>query len=50
MGFWDAGTHMNKKEWSASCRRMINRLQSLKSELSTPSGKPQRRVARTRVR
>jgi hypothetical protein len=57
MGFWDAGTHMSKKEWAASCRRTLNRLEKLKTapsadavlklELSTPAAKPQRRVART---
>jgi hypothetical protein len=40
MGFWDAGTHMNKKEWAASCRRVINRLQSLKSVLTTRAEPP----------
>jgi hypothetical protein len=35
MGFWDAGTHMSKREWAASCRRVMNRLESLKSELTT---------------
>src|SRR5262245_42628931 len=34
MGFWDAGTHMSKREWAASCRRMMNRLQNLQSELT----------------
>jgi hypothetical protein len=33
MGFWDAGTHMSKREWAAACRRTENRLQNLKSEL-----------------
>jgi|KBSSwiStaDraftv2_1062776.scaffolds.fasta_scaffold1576465_2 hypothetical protein len=24
---WDAGTHMTKQQWSATCRRVQNRLQ-----------------------
>jgi hypothetical protein len=40
MGFWDAGTHMNKREWAAACRRTENRLQDLKSELNAASQKP----------
>src|SRR5262245_43526722 len=49
MGFWDAGTHMNKTEWAASCRRTMNRLENLKSGLNTPAAKPQRPVANTRT-
>ena len=37
--FWDAGTHMSKREWAASCRRVQNRLESLKSELTTAATK-----------
>jgi hypothetical protein len=33
MGFWDAGTHMTKQQWAAACRRVENRLQTLKSAL-----------------
>jgi len=40
MGFWDAGTHMSKREWAAACRRTENRLQDLKSELNAASQKP----------
>jgi hypothetical protein len=57
MSFWDAGTHMSKKEWAVSCRRVMNRLKSLrteldanaalKAELGAPAQKPQRRAART---
>jgi hypothetical protein len=39
MGFWDAGTHMTKSEWSAACRRTENRLSDLKSELNAPAQK-----------
>ncbi len=34
MGFWDAGTHMTKREWAAACRRIENRLADLRSELN----------------
>jgi hypothetical protein len=34
MSFWDAGTHMSKREWAASCRRVMQRLQSIQSELT----------------
>ena len=27
---WDRGTHMSRKEWSQTCRRVQTRLQSLK--------------------
>ena len=27
MGFWDAGTHMTKREWKAACERMLRRIQ-----------------------
>jgi hypothetical protein len=40
MGFWDAQTHMTKREWAASCRRVENRLQNLKSELMKPMQVP----------
>jgi hypothetical protein len=33
MSFWDAGTHMTKREWAAACRRTENRLQTLRSAL-----------------
>jgi hypothetical protein len=26
---WDRGTHMTKKEWSVTCRRVQNRIQQL---------------------
>jgi hypothetical protein len=26
---WDRGTHMTKRDWSRTCRRVQNRLQSL---------------------
>ena len=26
---WDRGTHMTKKEWSLTCRRVQNRIQQL---------------------
>ena len=26
---WDRGTHMSKREWSQTCRRVQNRLQQL---------------------
>jgi hypothetical protein len=32
MGLWDAGTHMSKKDWSRTCRRIENRLQNLQVE------------------
>jgi hypothetical protein len=32
MGFWDKGTHMTKQEWRGACQRMLNRLETLKSE------------------
>ncbi|MBO0765717.1 MAG: hypothetical protein J2P50_14170 [Hyphomicrobiaceae bacterium] len=33
MSFWDAATHMSKREWAGSCRRVVNRLKSLRTEL-----------------
>jgi hypothetical protein len=39
MGFWDAGTHMTKREWAAACRRTEARLQSLKAELDAAATK-----------
>ncbi len=30
MKLWDAGTHMSKAEWSATCKRVQNRLENLK--------------------
>jgi hypothetical protein len=36
MGFWDAQTHMTKREWAAACRRTENRLKELQSELLGP--------------
>ena len=39
MGFWDAGTHMSKREWAAACRRTEARLQSLQSELNAAGQK-----------
>ncbi|HWE20624.1 MAG TPA: hypothetical protein VG758_26190 [Hyphomicrobiaceae bacterium] len=60
MGFWDALTHMNKREWAAACRRTEKRLDSLKaeltaaaamkSELGTPAPKSRHRAARARTR
>ena len=29
---WDRGTHMSRKEWSQTCRRVQARLQNLKIE------------------
>ncbi len=29
VGMWDRGTHMTKKEWSLTCRRVQNRLERL---------------------
>ena len=29
---WDRGTHMSKKDWSRTCRRIENRLQNLQVE------------------
>src|SRR5262249_45349112 len=37
MGFWDAGTHMSNREGAGGGRRVMNRLESLKSELTTAS-------------
>ena len=28
-GMWDRGTHMTKKEWSHTCRRVQNRLRQI---------------------
>lgn len=28
-GMWDRGTHMTRKEWSRTCRRVQNRLQQM---------------------
>jgi hypothetical protein len=60
MGFWDAGTHMSKREWAAACRRTEARLQSLQSELNAAARKSgpgaakpnasRDRVSRTRTR
>jgi hypothetical protein len=30
MKLWDAGTHMSKAEWSATCKRVQSRLENLK--------------------
>ena len=32
MRLWDAGTHMSKREWSATCDRIQTRLDNLKVE------------------
>ncbi len=32
MRLWDAGTHMSKREWSATCDRIQSRLDNLKVE------------------
>jgi hypothetical protein len=40
MGFWDAQTHMTKREWAAACRRTQDRLDNLKAELSNTPAKP----------
>jgi hypothetical protein len=46
MGFWDAATHMSKREWAVACRRVEDRLAKLQSELNAaaqrdaPSAKP----------
>jgi hypothetical protein len=29
---WDAGTHMSKRDWSRTCRRVANRLENLQVE------------------
>jgi hypothetical protein len=34
LGFWDAGTHMTRREWAAACRRTEDRLSSLRDELA----------------
>ncbi|HEX6001391.1 MAG TPA: hypothetical protein VFZ16_18645 [Hyphomicrobiaceae bacterium] len=49
MGFWDAGTHMSKREWAAACRRVENRLQGLRKELETSSSQPRDRATRRGV-
>ena len=36
MRLWDSGTHMTKGEWSATCRRIQGRLDSLKLDPVTP--------------
>ncbi len=46
MGFWDAGTHMTKREWAVACRRVENRLQGLRKELETSSSQPRNRATR----
>ena len=32
VGLWDAGTHMSKRDWSRTCRRIENRLENLQVE------------------
>ena len=32
MRLWDAGTHMSKQEWSATCRRVQSRLNQVQSK------------------
>jgi hypothetical protein len=55
MGFWDAATHMTKQQWAAACRRIENRLQTLKSSLddaarkTEPGTTARQRGARPRV-
>ena len=41
MGFWDAGTHMTKREWVAACRRTEHRLTSLRDELEKAAQRSQ---------
>jgi hypothetical protein len=39
MGFWDAATHMNKREWAVACRRVEDRLSNLRSALDAAAQK-----------
>jgi hypothetical protein len=32
IGMWDSGTHMTRKEWLQTCRRVQTRLQRLESK------------------
>jgi len=41
MGFWDAGTHMTKREWAAACRRIEGRLASLRDDLEKAAQRSQ---------
>jgi hypothetical protein len=49
VGFWDAATHMTKREWTAACQRTENRLGNLKSELGATAPKPESRTLAPRV-
>jgi hypothetical protein len=46
MGFWDRETHMSKREWAVACRRTQNRLENLRSGLSTPAQPPESKASR----
>jgi hypothetical protein len=48
MGYWDAGTHMNKTEWRASCERSQHRLDSLKIDDIT-LGLPNKKMPKPRA-
>jgi hypothetical protein len=39
MGFWDAGTHMSKREWRTACQRVQNRLEDLSKSQAAPGQK-----------
>jgi hypothetical protein len=49
MGFWDAGTHMTKREWAAACRRIENRLADLRSELNAAAQRSQPGARTTKI-
>jgi hypothetical protein len=48
MRYWDAGTHMNKTEWRASCERSQHRLDNLKVDDLT-LGLPSKKMAKPRA-
>jgi hypothetical protein len=49
MGFWDAGTHMTKREWAAACRRTENRLADLRSQLNAAAQRSQPGARTTKI-
>lgn len=44
---WDAGTHMTKQQWAATCKRIQTRLDSIRAETIEPK-RPNRRQGSSR--
>ena len=39
MQMWDTGTHMTKREWAATCKRVQTRLENIKVDATMPKTK-----------